>query len=278
LADQDIKLGGQVRRIALRIEYDGSGFHGWQTQVRHRTVQQELADALAGLVGHPVNLIGCSRTDTGVHALEHVSHFVTTGTIPTERLPFALNSRLPSDLTVHEATDVGDSFHARYGAIAKSYRYLVHQARTPSALLAGRAAFLPLPLDLPAMQASAILLTGEHDFSAFMDTGSKKQKTVRRIDSLSVRQDGNLIIFDVRGNGFLYHMVRIIVGTLIAAGQGRFSAAVMTELIHGRDRRQTGKTMPACGLYLTRVDYEPAVFSHDAATGTQWPTGEFFHV
>jgi len=278
LADMTQPALDRIRRIALRIEYDGSRFHGWQIQERHRTVQQVLSDALADLLEHPVRLIGCSRTDTGVHALEHVSHFLTTGTIPADRLPFALNSRLPSDLTAHEATEVGPEFHARYGTVSKTYRYLIHQNRTPSALLAGRAAFLPTPLDIDAMRAATAGLTGEHDFTAFMDAGSEVQTTIRRIDHLTVDQDGRLITIEVRGSGFLYHMVRILSGTLVAVGQGKKRPEDMQSLILARDRRQAGKTMPACGLYLTRVDYNPNIFAHDEAAGLRWTSGGRSHV
>lgn len=278
MADYESTLTDGIRRVAIRIEYDGSRFHGWQTQPRQRTVQQVLSDALAEVVGHKVNLIGCSRTDTGVHALEHVSHFATTGTIPAERIPFALISRLPPDLTVHEAIDVGTDFHARYGTISKTYRYLIHLARIPSALSAGRAAFLSTSLDLDAMMEAARQLVGEHDYATFMDSGSDKLKTVRRLDSFSVQQKDNLIILEVRGNGFLYHMVRILAGTLIAVGQGRMEPSSMSELIKNKNRLKAGKTMPACGLYLTQVDYDPAIFSHDDAAETRWPTGGIFHI
>lgn len=278
MAEDESTRSDRTRRIALRAEYDGSRFHGWQMQDRQRTVQQVLSDALAGLVGHPVNLIGCSRTDTGVHALEHVSHFETTGTIPADRLPFALNSCLPPDLSVHEAVTVGPGFHARYGTVAKTYAYLIHQSRTPSALLAGRAAFLPTPLDLAAMQAAVIHLLGEHDFSAFMDAGSSGKTTIRRLDRLAIRQEGSLVQIEVCGSGFLYHMVRILAGTLTAVGQGKIQPDALPDLIQSHDRRQAGKTMPACGLYLSRVDYEPNLFVQDEAAGKRWPTGGVLHV
>ena len=247
-------------------------------QQRHRTVQQVLSDALAELVGHEVNLIGCSRTDTGVHALAHVSHFTTNGTIPAERLPFALNSRLPPDLTVHEAVTVSPGFHARYGTVGKTYRYLIHQSRTPSALLAGRAAFLPILLDIEAMQAACRHLIGEHDFAAFMDAGSAVRTTTRRLNRLDIHQDGNLVRIEVNGSGFLYHMVRIIAGTLTAVGQGKIQPDKIPDLIHSRDRRQTGKTMPACGLYLTQVDYEPPVFAQEDTAAERRYTGGKMHV
>lgn len=268
----------RIRRIAILIEYDGSRFHGWQIQDRQRTVQQVLTDALAGLLGHPIRLIGCSRTDTGVHALEHVSHFSTIGTIPAERLPFALNSRLPADLTVHAAANVGPDFHARYGTVAKTYRYLIHLSRTPSALLAGRAACLPTPLDTAAMQTAAGHLLGEHDFSAFKDAGNESPKTTRRLDRITVYEKDRLITIEICGNGFLYHMVRIIAGTLIAVGQGKIQPDAIPDMIQSCDRRQAGKTMPACGLYLTRVEYDPPVFIQEDAAGTRWLTGGNLHV
>lgn len=278
LADLDQGTGRSIRRIALRIEYDGRRFHGWQIQTGNRTVQQVLADAISDLVEHPVNLIGCSRTDTGVHALEHVSHFSTTATIPADRLPFALNCRLPEDLAVHEAAEVGPEFHARYGTVAKTYRYLIRQSRTPSPLLAGRAAFVHKPLDIPAMRAAAQSFIGEHDFSAFMDSGGEGKSTIRRIDRLTIDQSGSQIAIEVCGNGFLYHMVRILAGTLVYVGQGKIKPDEVPALIAAADRRLTGKTMPACGLYLVRVDYEPNVFLHSEYAVTERQTEGDAHV
>ncbi len=265
-------VGGVIRRIALRTEYDGRRFHGWQIQDGQRTVQQVLTDALSGMVGHPVRLIGCSRTDAGVHALAHVSHFMTTATIPADRIPFALNGRLPEDVAVHEAVEVGEGFHARYGTVAKTYRYLIHQSRTPSPLLAGRAAFVPRPLDVASMRLSAKALVGEHDFSAFMDAGSEVGTTVRRIDRLTIAHAGSQVMIEACGNGFLYHMVRILAGTLVYVGLGKIDPEDMPRLVRQADRRLTGKTMPACGLYLTKVDYEPQVFLQERSFSQGWLT------
>lgn len=267
-----------LRRVALQIEYDGRHFHGWQTQERQRTVQQVLGDTLAGIVGHQVNLIGCSRTDTGVHALEHVSHFLTNASIPTERLPYALNSLLPDDLSVHAAVDVGADFHARYGTVAKTYRYLIYQSRTRSAMLAGRVAFLPTPLDLAAMRAAAPALLGTHDFSAFRDTSKDSPIPIRRLDRLDLEQEGHLISIEVSGSGFLYHMVRILAGTLMAVGLGKLAPEDMPDILASRNRLRAGKTMPACGLYLIQVDYDQKPFSHEHTIPERWLSGGTVHV
>ncbi len=277
-ADEHVSAADSLRRMALQIEYDGRHFHGWQYQERHRTVQHVLGEALAGIVGHAVRLIGCSRTDAGVHALAHVSHFLTTSTIPADRLPLALNSHLPEDVAVHAAADVGSGFHARYGTVAKTYRYLVYQSRTPSALLAGRAAFLPTPLDLGAMQAAAPRLLGEHDFSAFRDASKEEVSPIRRLDRLDVQQDGRLIAIEVCGSGFLYHMVRILAGTLVAVGQGKIDPDCLPDILASRNRLRSGKTMPACGLYLTQVDYDPDPFVNKATVPERWLSGGTIHV
>lgn len=268
----------EIRRVALEAEYDGRRFHGWQSQERLRTVQDVLGDALADIVGHKVNLIGCSRTDAGVHALRHVSHFLTTARIPAERLPLALISRLPDDLAVHAAVEVGPEFHARYGTVAKTYRYLICQSRTPSALLAGRAALQPTPLDLDAMRAAAPLLLGEHDFSAFRDASKDSPIPIRRLDRLEVHQDGRIIAIEICGSGFLYHMVRILAGTLLAVGQGRIKPEELPDILASHDRRRSGKTMPACGLYLVKAEYDPDPFQNRDAIRERWLSGGTDHV
>ncbi len=269
----------QLRRIALLTEYDGRDFHGWQTQAKERTVQQVLEQTLSRILKHKVALIGCSRTDAGVHAYNHVSHFSTNSTIPAERLPFALNGLLPADLAAQAAVEVDSSFHARFGAIAKTYRYLIYQSRIPSALLAGRAAYLPMPLDLDAISAALPLLLGEHDFSAFRDTSKTNvRRSVRRLDRLDVQKDGNLISIEICGSGFLYHMVRIITGTLTAVGQGKIKPEDIPAIIRSGDRLQAGKTMPACGLYLLDIAYDSNPFEERNTVSPKWFAGGDLYV
>ncbi|NLC84823.1 MAG: tRNA pseudouridine(38-40) synthase TruA [Ruminococcaceae bacterium] len=264
----------KLRRIALLTEYDGREFHGWQTQAKERTVQEVLEQTLARVLKHEVRLIGSSRTDAGVHAHKHVSHFSTTGTIPAERLPYALNGLLPDDLVAQAAAEVDNSFHARFGAVAKTYRYLIYQSRIPSALLAGRAAYLPTPLDIDAMREALPYFLGEHDFSAFRDTSKTiVRRPVRRLDRLDVRQESNLISFEICGSGFLYHMVRIITGTLVAVGLGKTKPEGITDIMLSGDRLQAGKTMPACGLYLLDVEYDNNPFTEIETVSPIWFTG-----
>ncbi len=245
----------EIRRYALLTEYDGTAFQGWQIQPRVRTVQQTLQDALSQLTGHPVQLNGCSRTDAGVHARGHVSHFEAALSIPADRLPLALNPLLPSDLAVHAACLVDSAFHARFSAVGKRYTYTYWHHPVRPVINRSAVSHITGPLDLAAMNQSLGCFIGERDFSALMDQNGSTVQPIRRIDRLTLDPEGILIRMTVEGSGFLYHMVRILAGTLLAVGQGKIKPAQLPELLRQGDRRQMGKTMPASGLCLESVFY-----------------------
>lgn len=252
-----------MRRIVLLTEYDGSLFKGWQMQPSGRTIQRVLQQTLAGLTAATdLTVYGCSRTDAGVHARGHVSHFITHSTIPAERFPLALNSKLPDDLIVKAACEVDDSFHARHSAHGKrySYTYWNHSMRP----VIGRQfkSHVPGSVNIEDMKQAMPYFLGEQDFSALMDqNGNKTNISWRRIDALGLRVDGPQIELTVEGSGFLYHMVRIIAGTLLAVGQGKIRPDDIPQLLLSHDRRKVGKTMPASGLCLEYVLYDPPIFA-----------------
>jgi tRNA pseudouridine38-40 synthase len=250
-----------TRKIALLAEYDGTLFNGWQAQAKGRTVQQTLLKAIWELTGEDdLNLVGSSRTDAGVHARGHVSHFSTASKIPCDRLPLALNSHLPPDLAVRAACEVAGDFHAQYSARAKIYTYRFCPQRTRPALDRHQACHVTGSFDLAAMRAALPALLGQHDFSAFVDTGSCERNPVRTIHDLSLALEGPLVILTVQGDGFLYHMVRILAGTLLAVGQHKLQPGDVPGILAGRDRKKAGKTMPPQGLCLERVLYDRLLF------------------
>ncbi len=204
------------RRLALLIEYDGAGFHGYQEQGELRTVQQVVQDTLRDLSGEAdLEIYGSSRTDQGVHARGLVCHVDTACAVPVDRLPLAMNSRLPSDVALLAAAEVAPGFHARHDAIGKIYTYRYYLSSARPVLARNQAAHVFGPVDLAAMQRAIPLLVGTHDFNAFMDHNNNPRKTtIRTLQQLRLDQDGALLTLTVRGNGFLYHMVRILAGTL----------------------------------------------------------------
>jgi len=247
-----------IRSIALLTEYDGTRFIGWQSQREGRTVQGVLEGALCALFSQPVRLTGCSRTDGGVHAHGHVSHFRADGSIPTGRIPYALNAALPDDIAVRSAVEVPAEFHARYAARAKRYSYRIWNAPIRPAIDRHTACHAPRPLDLEAMRAAALPMLGRHDFSAFMAAGSSVKTTVRTLYELQVLASppDPVVTITVTGDGFLYNMVRILAGTLLYAGLGKIPPGEIAGILERGDRRRAGKTLPARGLTLQSVYYE----------------------
>jgi len=270
-----------LRNIKLTLQYDGTAYHGFQRQDPRPTIQAELEKALVTITGEPVRLVGAGRTDAGVHALGQVVSFKTTARIPTERWPAALNSLLPPDIVVLTAEEVALDFHARKSARRKTYRYVVANAPLPSAFLRNYAYLVRERLDLEAMQTAARFFLGRHDFAAFRATGSSVKTSERTIYRLELRrqpfevlpwfwlaeaanpkldQEGQdlqptLLHFIVEADGFLYNMVRIIVGTLLEVGRGRFQPGDVGAILLSKDRARAGPTVPARGLFLERVEY-----------------------
>lgn len=251
--------GPPTLRIALGVEYDGTGFSGWQIQPRLRTVQETLEGALSRVADHPVRVHCAGRTDAGVHALEQVAHFDTTATRTERAWVLGTNVNLPRDCAVRWAQPVPDGFHARFAASARHYRYRILMRRTRSALERDRALWVHRPLNLDRMQESAAALVGEHDFSSFRAVACQAKSPVRRLHYLDLREESGMIELAVGANGFLHHMVRNIVGVLVAIGSGEAPVDWTRELLAARDRTLGGVTAPPQGLYFERVDY-PAEF------------------
>lgn len=244
-----------MRNIALRLSYDGSAYHGWQTQKTEVTVQETLEGALTKICGHRVKVTGCGRTDAGVHALSYCANFHTDCGIPIDRVPLAVNSRLPGDIAVSAACEVEDDFNAIGSCIQKEYIYRILNSRIRDPFLEKRVCFYPSRLDIDAMKAAAAGFVGTHDFAAVRSVGTETKTTVRTVHWCEAERNGDEITVRVCADGFLYNMVRAIVGTLVYASYGKLDPASIGELLESRDRRLTGPTMPASGLYMHRVWY-----------------------
>lgn len=248
-------------KILLKFSFVGSAYCGWQAQNNGKTVQQTLTDAANKLFGFECDITGCSRTDSGVHAnmfCATVSKKKTDGietSIPLSSLPRAINCYLPEDISVYKAEAVENDFHARYSVKYKEYIYKIYTRPERDAFFSGRVWHVPKKLDVTAMKCAAERFKGTHDFSAFMATGSKITEPVRTVFESDVTKEGDVIIFRVSADGFLYNMVRIMVGTLVDVGEGRIKPENIDTIIKGLDRSAAGRTAPPCGLYLNKVVY-----------------------
>ena len=244
-------------RIALGLEYDGSGFCGWQSQPSGCGVQDHLERALSQIAGHPVKVVTAGRTDTGVHALAQVVHFDTDALRPNSAWVRGVNALLPPTVATHWAHPVPEDFHARFSAMERSYRYvLLNQAVRP-ALLHGKAGWYHAPLNVEAMREAASLLIGEHDFSAFRAAECQAKSPVKVLREIRISQQGNFLLVDLRANAFLHHMVRNIIGSLVYVGKGRHPPSWMTLLLQSADRTQAAPTFSPDGLYLAGIVYDP---------------------
>jgi tRNA pseudouridine38-40 synthase len=242
-------------RIVLGIEYDGSGFCGWQFQASQRSIQAELEQALSKVANHPVTCICAGRTDAGVHALEQVVHFDTTA----EREPYSWvmggNTHLPADVRILWAKPAVGDFHARYSAIARFYRYIILNRAVKSALTPTQTTWCYNPLDADLMHQAAQHLIGHHDFSSFRAQGCQSKSPYRQMHFVDVYREGDRVIMDIAANAFLHHMVRNIAGSLIAIGAGKQRAAWIGDLLTVKKRALAGITAPPHGLYLGGVFY-----------------------
>jgi tRNA pseudouridine38-40 synthase len=250
-----MSAGEPTRRIAIGIEYDGARYAGWQRQREVRSVQAEVEQALAAVADHPVEATCGGRTDAGVHALGQVAHFDTTADRPLRGWTLGANTHLPPDIAVLWAAPVQPEFHARYSALARSYRYVIQNRAVRPALARQRACWIHQPLDAAAMHDAAQCLVGEHDFSAFRAAECQSRTPVRRLDRIAVSRSGDRVVLDVTANAFLHHMVRNIAGTVIAVGRGDRPSAWVAEALASRDRRASGITAPPGGLYFLRIEY-----------------------
>ncbi len=245
-----------MKRILLVVSYDGTNYVGWQKQPNGTAVEEVINRNLSELLGEDIEVIGASRTDSGVHALGNVAVFDTETKIPAEKICFALDQRLPSDIVIQSSYEVDPDFHPRKCPCAKTYEYRIFNDRHPNPIFRRYMHFIYLPLDVEAMKQAASYLVGEHDFKSFCSSHSQATTTVRHIYELEVKKEDKVITFRIRGNGFLYNMVRIIAGTLIKVGLHVFPPEHVREILESRDREVAGPKAPACGLTLIGIDFE----------------------
>lgn len=246
-----------MRNLLFTIEYDGSEFHGWQIQPNLKTVQGTIEKELSKLFRVPVELNGTSRTDAGVHAFGQRATFAGDFGIPTERILFAANNVLPGSIRISKVAEVPEQFHARFDAKSKTYRYVIHNTQHRNVFDRNYCWYVGPTLDVSAMQKAASHFVGTHDFKSCQATGGpEKQSTVRTVMDLQVKKQGEQVIIEITGDGFLYNMVRIIVGTLVQVGLGRIKPDRIEEILQSKDRARAGPTAPPQGLYLVQVYYE----------------------
>lgn len=245
-----------MRNIKLTIEYDGKCYNGWQKQPNKLNIQGEIERAIYNITKEEVDLIGSGRTDAGVHALGQVANFKTNSQISIEKIPLAINSQLKNSIVIKEAEEVDERFHSRYNAKHKTYRYIINNSKCGTAIYRNLEYSYPFKLDVEKMKQASKYFEGEHDFKAFKSSGTSSKNSVRTIYKAIVKQEGEKIIIELTGNGFLYNMVRIISGTLLDVGLGKIQAEEIPEIIESKDRQRAGKTLPAHGLYLVEVKYD----------------------
>lgn len=244
------------RNIALKLMYVGTAYHGWQIQKNAISVAEVLEKALETVVCHPVRCVGAGRTDAGVHAEVYIANFHTTSSIPCARIPLAVNTRLPDDVVVVKATEVPEDFNAIGSCIKKEYTYRIYNSRLGNAFYVNRAWFYPKPLDETIMQRAAEQFVGTHDFASVRSVGTETKTTVRTVHYFSVRRTGDLIECSVCADGFLYNMVRAMVGTIIYAAEGKLAPEDIPNILAQRNRTLAGPTAPPDGLYMSRLWYE----------------------
>ena len=229
---------------------------GWQKQPNKLNIQGEIERAIYNITKEEVDLIGSGRTDAGVHALGQVANFKTNSEISIEKLPLAINSQLKNSIVIKEAEEVDERFHSRYNAKHKTYRYIINNSKCGTAIYRNLEYSYPFKLDAEKMKQASKYFEGEHDFKAFKSSGTSSKNSVRTIYKAIVKQEGEKIIIELTGNGFLYNMVRIISGTLLDVGLGKIQPEEIPEMIESKDRQRAGKTLPAHGLYLVEVKYD----------------------
>ncbi len=245
-----------MRNLKITISYDGKDLHGWQIQKNAVTVQQRFQEAVFSVLQHTPDIKGCSRTDTGVHAKMYVISMKTDHKITCERLKAALNRYLPLNIVVKDVCEVDDDFHARYSTKGKRYVYKILNTEVRDPFCEGYALHYRYPIDEKMLNNAAQAYVGKHDFTSFC-TLDKREKGdfTRTVESFSVYREGDFVYMTVQADGFLYNMVRIMVGTLLKIQQGKLSPDSIPEIIEKKDRKAAGQTAPACGLYLDEVIY-----------------------
>jgi len=244
-----------MRNLLLRLMYDGSAYHGWQVQPNGITVQEKLQDAVEQILGVRENVTGCSRTDSGVHARDFCCNIRTQSDIDCYRFIGSLNAVLPDDISVKACIEVNEDFHARYDSDGKRYVYRIWNANYKNPFLVNYVYHYKNPLDADFLNEQAQAYVGTHDFKGFCSSGSAVEDTLRTVKSFSVTRKGEEVVFTVEADGFLYNMVRIMVGTLIEISENRIKKYTLSDIIDSGDRMRAGRTAPPQGLYLDKVFY-----------------------
>ena len=244
-----------MKRVMLIVAYDGTEYHGWQVQPNARTIEGELNRCLSELLQEDIQVIGASRTDAGVHAKGNIAVFDTDARMPAEKISYALNQRLPKDIVIQKSCQVDADFHPRHCDTRKTYSYHIYRGEFPMPLRTRYSYFTYVPLDVTKMREAAAFFLGEHDFKSFCSANTQVESTVRTIEFLDVTEDDQELVITIRGNGFLYNMVRIIAGTLVDVGRGFLAVADIPNILKACNRERAGQTLPACGLVLEKYEF-----------------------
>ncbi len=244
-----------MKRIKLIVAYDGTNYCGWQIQDNGITIEEILNRELSRLLNEDIKIIGASRTDSGVHALGNVAVFDTETKIPPEKISFALNQRLPDDIRITNSCQVADDFHPRFCDTIKTYEYKIWNDRFPNPMVRLYSKFVYYNIDIEKMEKAAAYLVGEHDFKSFCSTRTQVENTVRTITEISFHKEGSMITMRIMGTGFLYNMVRIIMGTLLKVGMNMYPPEHVKEILDACDRSKAGPKAEACGLTLVGIEY-----------------------
>ncbi len=244
-----------MKRVRLTVAYDGTNYHGWQIQNNGITIESELNRCLTDLFGETIQVIGASRTDSGVHALGNVAVFDTDSRMPAEKVSYALNQRLPEDIRIQKSEEVPLDWHPRHCESRKTYEYRIYRGEFPMPVKRLYSYFTYHPLNAEQMRQAAKYLEGEHDFKSFCQAGAQVETTVRTVYSVEVEEQDADLVIRVCGNGFLYNMVRIIAGTLMEVGQGKRTPESMQDILAACDRSAAGPTAPANGLMLMKYEF-----------------------
>ena len=245
-----------MRNLLVTMRFDGAAYHGWQVQENAVTVQQVFQNALQSLFGSRLPVTGCSRTDAGVHAEMYCCNFRTDSAISCEKIPYALNAHLPDDVGVYACREVPEDFHARYNCREKQYIYRIRNSPFRDPFLMGRALLYARELDEALLYDEAQAFLGTHDFCGFASAGGSVEDTVRTVSRVAVTREGEDVLFSVRADGFLYNMVRIMVGTLLGVAEGKIPPGSIPAILESGDRERAGVTAPPQGLYLQQVFYD----------------------
>lgn len=244
-----------MRNIKLTIEYDGKDFNGWQKQPNKLNIQGEIEKAIENITKEQIELYASGRTDAGVHSLGQVANFKTESKIPIEKMAIAINSQVKNSIRIIKAEEVDENFHSRYNCKRKTYKYVINNSNYGSAVYRNFEYHMPIKLDYDKMEKAIKFFEGEHDFSGFKSSGTSSKSSIRIIYKAKLEKDGDRIIIELTGNGFLYNMVRIISGTLVDVGLGKIEPDEIENIIKMKDRSKAGKTLPPQGLFLVKVEY-----------------------